>query len=136
MRIELDDLERPAIRALLDEHLQNMRAISPPESVHALDFAALRQSDIIFWSAWEEELLLGCGALEELDPKHGEVKSMRTPAAEALAPAYQLCASFGFRDCGPFGDYRDGPNSRFMTLSLSAAAPANDLHGARRGSSG
>lgn len=58
-----------------------MREISPPESVHALDLNKLRQPDITFWSAWDGTQLLGCGALKELDPGHGEVKSMRTPKA-------------------------------------------------------
>ena len=82
MHIEHDDLSRPAIHALLEEHLQSMRAWSPPESVHALDLDKLRQPGITFWSAWDEAgLLLGCGALKELDATHGELKSMRTPEA-------------------------------------------------------
>jgi putative acetyltransferase len=80
MKIEIDDLSRPAIHALLNEHLQSMYELSPPESVHALDLEKLRQPEITFWSAWEGALLLGCGALRELDCRHGEVKSMRTPA--------------------------------------------------------
>ncbi|MGZ5267982.1 MAG: GNAT family N-acetyltransferase [Caldimonas sp.] len=79
MKIELDDLTRPEIHALLNEHLQSMHALSPPESVHALDLERLRQPGIAFWSAWDGSLLLGCGALKELDRRHGEVKSMRTP---------------------------------------------------------
>ncbi|MBC7501192.1 MAG: GNAT family N-acetyltransferase [Herminiimonas sp.] len=81
MKIEIDDLSRPAIHALLDEHLHSMQALSPPESVHALDLDKLRQPGITFWSAWEGDLLLGCGALKQLDPTHGELKSMRTPNA-------------------------------------------------------
>jgi putative acetyltransferase len=81
MTIRTDDLQHPAIQALLNEHLQNMYELSPPESVHALNLEKLRAPDITFWTAWENELLLGCGALKELDPKHGEIKSMRTPAA-------------------------------------------------------
>lgn len=81
MKIEIDDLSRSEIHALLDEHLQSMHELSPPESVHALDLEKLRRPEITFWSAWDESVLLGCGALKELDPKHGEVKSMRTPAA-------------------------------------------------------
>jgi len=81
MKIETDDLTRPEIHALLNEHLRNMRELSPPESMHALDLEKLRQPGITFWSAWEGALLLGCAALKELDPAHGEVKSMRTPAA-------------------------------------------------------
>lgn len=81
MKIEIDDLSRPEIHALLNEHLQSMYALSPPESVHALDLDKLRKPEITFWSAWDGSLLLGCGALKELDRKHGEVKSMRTPTA-------------------------------------------------------
>lgn len=81
MNIQLDDLTHPAVHALLEEHLQNMRAVSPPESVHALDLDKLRQPGISFWSAWEGEQLVGCGALKELDRDHGEIKSMRTPQA-------------------------------------------------------
>jgi putative acetyltransferase len=79
MKIELDDLTRPQIHALLNEHLQNMYAVSPPESVHALDLERLRRPEISFWTAWEGAELIGCGALKELDPLHGEIKSMRTP---------------------------------------------------------
>lgn len=81
MNIEIDDLSRPAIHALLNEHLQSMYALSPPESVHALDLEKLRRPDITFWSAWEGALLLGCGALKAMSPTEGEIKSMRTPAA-------------------------------------------------------
>lgn len=81
MRIEIDDLSGSAIKALLNEHLQSMHELSPPESVHALDLERLRGHEITFWSAWEGSLLLGCGALKELDPYHGELKSMRTPPA-------------------------------------------------------
>jgi putative acetyltransferase len=81
MKIEIDDLSRPEVHALLNEHLQSMYALSPPESVHALDLERLREPGITFWSAWEDSLLLGCGALKELDHKHGEIKSMRTPKA-------------------------------------------------------
>jgi putative acetyltransferase len=81
MTIELDDLTRPEIHALLGEHLRNMHELSPPESVHALDLEALRRPEITFWSAWDGPVLLGCGALKELDSRHGEIKSMRTPQA-------------------------------------------------------
>jgi putative acetyltransferase len=78
MKIISDDLTHPAVLALLDEHLADMHAYSPPESVHALDHDALRAADVSFWAAWEGEELLGCGALKELDQSHGEIKSMRT----------------------------------------------------------
>ncbi len=81
MQIEIDDLSRPAVHALLNEHLRNMYELSPPESVHALDLDRLRSPAITFWTAWDDAMLLGCGALKELDATHGEIKSMRTPAA-------------------------------------------------------
>ena len=81
MRIREDDLTGKKIADLLREHLESMYEISPPESVHALDLEALRSPDITFWSAWEGDELLGCGALKELDSKTGEVKSMRTAQA-------------------------------------------------------
>lgn len=80
MLIRIDDLTGPEIRALLEEHLRNMHELSPPESVHALDLDSLRQPGITFWTVWSDGELLGCGALKELDPTHGEVKSMRTAA--------------------------------------------------------
>jgi len=81
MLIQTDDLSRPEIHALLNEHLQSMYTLSPPESVHALDLERLRKPEITFWSAWDGSRLLGCGALKQLDKTHGEIKSMRTPAA-------------------------------------------------------
>ena len=81
MDLEIDDLTRPAVHALLNEHLQSMYELSPPESVHALDLEKLRKPGITFWTAWEGPVLVGCGALKELSPTHGEVKSMRTPSA-------------------------------------------------------
>jgi putative acetyltransferase len=81
MQIRLDDLSGPEIQELLRQHLQSMTLHSPPESIHALDLEALRKSDITFWTLWEDGQLLGCGALKELDPRHGEIKSMRTSSA-------------------------------------------------------
>lgn len=151
MRIQIDDLTGAEVHALLEEHLANMYELSPPESVHALDLSKLRSPDITFWTVWDGALLLGCGALRQLTPTHGEVKSMRTPKAlrgkgagravlqhivdearsrgyrrlsletgsqPGFEPARTLYRSFGFTPCGPFGDYREDPNSHFMTLAL------------------
>ena len=80
--LRLDDLSDPRIEAFMEEHLQDMRATSPPESVHALDMAQLRQPDIAFWSAWlqddDGDTLVGTGALKRLSATHAELKSMRT----------------------------------------------------------
>jgi putative acetyltransferase len=78
MEIRSGGLDQPEVAALLREHLRGMAALSPPESIHALDIDALRRPDISFWSAWQGDALLGCAALKQLDVRHGEIKSMRT----------------------------------------------------------
>jgi len=151
MEIKIDDLTGSRIAELLREHLQNMAQNSPPESMHALSLEELRKPEITFWSVWSDTELLGCGALKELDPQHGEIKSMRTAAIhrrkgvaarllehileeakrrnykrlsletgsmDAFAPARNLYAQFGFKECGPFADYAEDPNSIFMTKEL------------------
>ncbi|MBV7539826.1 GNAT family N-acetyltransferase [Acidovorax sp. sic0104] len=84
LQIRLDDLSDPRIEAFMQEHLQDMYAASPPESVHALDMDQLRQPGIAFWSAWlahaDGDTLVGTGALKRLDADHAELKSMRTSA--------------------------------------------------------
>ena len=80
MQIRIDDLRGPEIAELLATHVAFCRASSPPESTHVLDLDALRSPEITFWSAWHGASLLGCAALKELDPTHGEVKSMHTAA--------------------------------------------------------
>jgi putative acetyltransferase len=81
MEIRIDDLRGPEVAALLTEHLECMAQVSPPESCHALNLERLRQPGITFWTVWARQQLAGCGALKELDPTHGEVKSMRTAEA-------------------------------------------------------
>ncbi len=81
MHIKLDDLRGPEIAGLLTEHLDDMVAVSPPESRHALNLDGLRQPDITFWSVWDGPELVGCGALKALGAEHAEVKSMRTARA-------------------------------------------------------
>jgi len=81
IEIRVDDLRGPEIAALLETHLDHMRSISPPDSVHALDLEALRNPEITFWTMWRHGKLIGCGALREIDPEHAEIKSMHTPAA-------------------------------------------------------
>jgi len=83
MQITLDDLTDPAVVALLDGHVAQLRSISPPESSHALDLDGLRTPGVTFWVARDGDEVLGCGALTEVAPGHGEVKSMRTaPTAQ------------------------------------------------------
>lgn len=81
MLIKIDDLRGPEVAQILMEHLDDMYAVSPPESVHALDLEKLRRPEITFWSVWDGNQLAGCGAIKELDTTHAEIKSMRTANA-------------------------------------------------------
>ena len=81
MDIRTDNLTGSRIRLFLEEHLEDMTRTSPPESIHALDLDGLRKPEVTFWSVWSNNELLGCGALKELNPRHGEIKSMRTASA-------------------------------------------------------
>jgi putative acetyltransferase len=78
VKILVDDLSRPQVIGLIAEHLQGMAEDSPPESIHALNLDGLKKPEITFWCAWEDEELLGCGAIKELNKEHAELKSMRT----------------------------------------------------------
>jgi len=151
MELVIDDLSGSAVAEFLQGHIDEMLSISPPESKHALDLDGLRKPDITFWSMMDGDVVVGCGALKELDPQHGEVKSMRTSPsykksgiaskvlqhliAEAerrgysrlsletgsfdfFEPARKLYAKHGFEECEPFADYREDPNSVFMTKVL------------------
>src|SRR5205807_737176 len=124
MHIESDDLSRPEIAELLKEHLVSMFVHSPPESVHALPIEGLRSPDITFWSVWENGELLGCGALKELDPQHGEIKSMRTASAHlrkgvARAAVHHIIAEARRRG------YR---RVSLETGSMAAFEPARQLY--------
>jgi putative acetyltransferase len=83
LRIIEDDLCGEAVIALLQLHLDELHALFPSESVHALPAGELREDDVTFYAAWDGERLAGCGALKQLDPVHGEIKSMRA------APEYR-----------------------------------------------
>ncbi|HAS8165061.1 TPA: GNAT family N-acetyltransferase [Vibrio vulnificus] len=78
MEIKVDDLSGGEVIKLLEEHLADMYATSPAESVHALDVEALKSPDITFFSGWVNGELQGCLAIKQLTPRHVELKSMRT----------------------------------------------------------
>jgi putative acetyltransferase len=78
VRIVVDDLSGPAIAEFLDEHVRQMRAITPLESKYALDLDGLRRPEVTFWSVLDDDVLVGCGAIKRLDAGHAELKSMRT----------------------------------------------------------
>lgn len=78
IEITSGDLGDPRVIALLQQHLAGMHENTPPGSVFALDLAGLKAPDVAFYTAWKDGELLGMGALRELDPSTGEIKSMRT----------------------------------------------------------
>jgi putative acetyltransferase len=81
MQIRTADFSDPRVTALLTYHFESARAQAPPESAHALDVAGLQQQDIAVWTLWDGDALAGVGALKELTPDHGEVKSMHVAAS-------------------------------------------------------
>jgi putative acetyltransferase len=124
VRIELDDLTRPEVLALLGEHLTSMYQLSPPDSVHALSIDGLRGRGVTFWAVWEGPILLGCGALKELDRTHGEVKSMRTPVRLRRRGAGRAILLHIVSEAGSRGYKR----LSLETGSLDAFKPAQKLY--------
>lgn len=80
MDIREDDLTGDAVRGVIRAHLDQMFSQTPAESVYALDLSGLTAPGITFWSVWDGDEIVGCGALKELAPRHGEIKSMHTLA--------------------------------------------------------
>jgi putative acetyltransferase len=124
MDIQVDDLSGPEIARLLQEHLQGMALHSPPESVHALAIEALRKSDITFWSGWQDKELVGCGALKELDPLHGEIKSMRTASLHLRKGVAARLLGHIFEEA----KRRSYRRLSLETGSMEAFAPARSLY--------
>ena len=151
LRIVEGGLDDPRVVALLHTHVDRARAETAPGSAHALDLSGLKAREVTFWSAWENDTVVGVGALKRLSAEHGEIKSMHTAEAARgrgvgsallrrimatarargmtrlsletgswpyFLPARALYARHGFVECPPFGEYREDPNSVFMTVSL------------------
>lgn len=77
MKSILGNFDNAEVNALLLKHFKELRSVSPEGSAHVLDIPGLKVDSIKFWSLWEEENLIGCGALKFLDKSHGEFKSIR-----------------------------------------------------------
>jgi len=71
------NFDNQKVHELLIKHFIELRAASPEGSAHVLDISGLKVSSIKFWSLWQDEMLMGCGALKFLDKEHGEFKSIR-----------------------------------------------------------
>lgn len=124
MEIRTGGLDHPSVVQLLGEHLQGMAQYSPPESIHALDPEALRKPEISFWTVWERDGLMGCGALKQLDSLHGEIKSMRTAAQHLRKGVASALVAHIVHEAR-----RRGWQRLFLeTGSASAFAPARRLY--------
>ena len=71
------NFDNPEVHELLTKHFVELRAASPEGSAHVLDIPGLKEKSIKFWSLWQNEMLMGCGALKFLEKDHGEFKSIR-----------------------------------------------------------
>ena len=71
------NFDNPEVHELLKKHFIELRAASPEGSAHVLDIPGLKVPSIKFWSLWQNDMLMGCGALKFLDKTHGEFKSIR-----------------------------------------------------------
>jgi putative acetyltransferase len=71
------NFENPEVNVMLVKHFTELKSVSPEGSAHVLDIAGLKDPTIKFWSLWENNQLMGCGALKFLDKEHGEFKSIR-----------------------------------------------------------
>ena len=71
------NFDNKEVNDLLINHVEELRSVSPEGSAHVLDIPGLKVSTIKFWSLWENNRLVGCGALKFLEKDHGEFKSIR-----------------------------------------------------------
>ena len=71
------NFDNPEVNQLLKNHFVELRAASPEGSAHVLDIPGLKVPSIKFWSLWQKNQLMGCGALKFLEKEHGEFKSIR-----------------------------------------------------------
>jgi putative acetyltransferase len=82
MDIKEGGLDDPRIQVLLAHHVRTARAQTAVGSAHALDLSGLRSPDVRFWAVWDDDRVIGTGALKRLSTSHGEIKSMHTAASD------------------------------------------------------
>jgi putative acetyltransferase len=71
------NFDNQEVHDLLIKHFIELRSVSPEGSTHVLDIAGLKDPTIKFWSLWENNKLMGSGAIKFIDKSHGEFKSIR-----------------------------------------------------------
>ena len=124
------NFDHPEVNELLSKHFIELRKASPEGSAHVLDIPGLKVPTIKFWSLWENDKLMGCGALKFLDEGHGEsirhlieeakklnIKriSIETGAGKFFEPARKLFQKCNFKPCEPFAHYKKDINSLYLT---------------------
>jgi putative acetyltransferase len=124
MEVKVDDLTGSEVLSLIGEHLHGMTLHSPPESIHALGLEALKKPNITFWTVWDGNQLMGCGALKELDSQHGELKSMRTASAHLRKGVAQAMLKHIIKEA----QLRGYKKLSLETGSMDAFLPARKLY--------
>ncbi|EYD73974.1 IAA acetyltransferase [Rubellimicrobium mesophilum DSM 19309] len=146
--VRLGDPCSEEARRLLGQSHALLASLYPPEHNHYLSVDELAQPHIDFWIAEADVQPLGCVALARLDGYGEVKSMFVDPAARGrgvgaalmaaleqrahatglpllrletgddLHAAHRLYHRHGFSDCGPFGDYEEGPHSVFMEKRL------------------
>jgi len=71
------NFDNSEVNEMLVKHFIELKSVSPEGSAHVLDIGGLKDPTIKFWSLWENDKLMGSGALKFLDQENGEFKSIR-----------------------------------------------------------
>jgi len=124
MEIRTDDLNGPEIKALLQRHADEMDAATPAGSCHYLDLDGLRAREISFWSIWDDDCLLGCGALKDFDSKFGEIKSMHVHTSARGQGISNIMLAHIMKEAHRRSYYR----LSLETGSMAAFTPARKLY--------
>jgi putative acetyltransferase len=76
--IAIEDALAEDVLVLVERHSSFSREVTPPGHVHALDIEGLLVPAVTLYGARGAGVLLGIGALKQLDRSHAELKSMHT----------------------------------------------------------
>ena len=71
------NFDNAMVNEMLVKHFIELRSVSPEGSAHVLDIKGLKDPTIKFWSLWEDDELMGSGAIKFINKEHGEFKSIR-----------------------------------------------------------
>jgi putative acetyltransferase len=145
--------DQPEVLRLLAARDALLGGLYPPESCHRLDLAGLLRPEVTFFVARRGDVAVGCGAVVRKDgygeiksmfvdeaargagagrallaavevrARAQELALLRLETGVHQDAALGLYRAAGYREVGPFGDYRPDPLSVFMEKRL---APAGD----------